>query len=286
MKFAWIKDHRDEFPIGAMCRVLSVSKAGFYVWCKRPISARAQRRAELVEKIAAVHLDSRCTYGSPRLTVELNARGVQVCENTVAKVMKQACIAAKVRRGFVPATTDSDHRHPIAANVLDRDFTATAPNRKWVCDITYIPTDEGWLYLSAVIDCFSRKVVGWSMADHLRMELVGDALAMAIQRRDPVAGLIHHSDRGVQYACGPYQQMLEQHGLVCSMSRKGNCYDNALAESFFATLKNELVNHEHYATRAQARASVFEYIEVFYNRQRRHSSLGYVSPETFEASPN
>jgi len=286
MKFAWIAEHTEAFPIRAMCRVLSVSTAGFYAWRTRPVCVRAQRLAELAAKIAAAHVDSRCTYGSPRITRELAAQGVKVCENTVAKVMKQAEIRANVRRGFVPTTTDSSHRHPIAGNVLDRDFTASAPNQKWVCDITYIPTGEGWLYLAAVIDLFSRKVVGWSMADHLRVDLVKDALSMAIQNRNPAAGLLHHSDRGVQYACGEYQQLLDEQKFVCSMSRTGNCYDNAVAESFFGTFKTELVYQEQYATHAQARASVFEYIEVFYNRKRRHSSLGYVSPETFEASLN
>jgi putative transposase len=204
----------------------------------------------------------------------------------VAKAMKTAGIRAKTKKKFVPSTTDSNHQQPVAPNILDRQFAADLPNQKWAVDITYIPTDEGWMYLAGVIDLCSRKIVGWSMADHMRTELVSDALQMAITRRNPGKDLLHHSDRGVQYASDNYLHLMQSHNIESSMSRKGDCWDNAVMESFWATLKNELVNHEHYPTHAAARASIFEYIEVFYNRKRLHSSLGYVSPEAFEASLN
>lgn len=200
--------------------------------------------------------------------------------------MKRAGIRSKVTRRFVVRTTDSDHGHPVATNRLDRQFEQQLPDRAWAADITYVPTDQGWLYLAAVMDLCSRKIVGWAMADHLRADLCTEALRMALARRRPRPGLLHHSDRGVQYACDAYQALLSHHGLTCSMSRRGDCYDNAPMESFFGSFKTELVHHEHYATRQAARQSIFEYVEVFYNRKRRHSSLGYLSPEQFEASLN
>jgi transposase InsO family protein len=269
-----------------MCQTLEVSRSGYYAWKNRPVSARRQRREELIGQIRQVHEASRCLYGSPRIHAELADRRIDVCVNTVARLMKQAQIRSRVKRRFVVHTTDSNHPHPIAANVLDRQFQATAPGQKWCCDITYVPTDQGWLYLAAVMDLCSRKIVGWSMAEHLRAELCVDALQMAIDRQRPEAGLLHHSDRGVQYACDEYQQLLSDQGIVASMSRTGNCYDNAAMESFFGTLKTELIYQEHYATADQAKAAVFEYIEVYYNRQRRHSAIGYKSPEAFEASLN
>lgn len=286
MKFAWIQAHRAAFDVEAMCRVLGVSKSGFYASLGRRPSRRRERRRELAGRIRAVHAEHRGVYGSPRVHRALLAGGERVCVNTVAKVMKEEHIAAKRKPRFVPRTTDSSHAHRPAPNLLDRDFAADAPDRKWAADITYVPTDEGWLYLAAVIDLCSRRIVGWSMADHMRAELVGDALRMGLARRNPPAGLLHHSDRGAQYACDGYRLLLADAGIACSMSGKGNCYDNAVMESFFATLKTELVHHERYATREQARASIFEYVEVFYNRKRLHSSLGYRSPESFEASLN
>ena len=287
MKFAFIKQHlAAEFPVDVCCDVLEVSRSGYYAWSRRPPSARAERREALAAKIEAVHGQNRRVYGSPRVCRALNAQGERVCENTVADIMKERQIRARRKRTFVPRTTDSAHQQPLADNVLARQFDAPRPDRKWAVDITYIPTDEGWLYLAGVIDLCSRRVVGWSMADHMRVELVSDALGMAVARRDPGAGLLHHSDRGSQYASDDYQHLLRSHGMEASMSGRGDCWDNAVMESFWATLKNELVNHERYATREQARASIFEYIEVFYNRQRLHSSLGYVSPETFEATLN
>jgi transposase InsO family protein len=212
--------------------------------------------------------------------------GESVCENTVAKLMKQKGIRSIVRRRFRVRTTQSSHAYPTAPNRLDRCFDQKLPNQAWAADITYVPTDEGWLYLASVIDLCSRRIVGWAMADHLRTELCADALTMALQSRKPGEGLMHHSDRGVQYACGEYRGLLEDHAMTCSMSGKGDCYDNAVMESFFKTLKSELVYQRKYATRAQAKASIFEYIEVFYNRKRRHSSLGYKSPVEYEASLN
>ena len=280
-------EHRGQFPVQLMCEVLKVSRSGYYAWIERPPSERQERAMKLTEQIRAAHEQSRRSYGSPRVTAELRGAGMAVCENTVAKLMRQAGIRAKAKRRYVPRTTDSNHSYPIAPNRLDRHFTAAGPDRKWTCDITYVATDQGWLYLAVVMDLFSRKIVGWSMRDHLRGELVSEALEMALlRRRCPAAGLLHHSDRGVQYACGDYRKLLEKHGIECSMSRRGNCYDNAVMESFFGTLKTELVHQNHYAMHAQAKASIFEWIECWYNRRRRHSSLGYLSPEAFEAKLN
>jgi transposase InsO family protein len=270
-----------------MCQMLNVTRSGYYAWRGRPVSQQEQRRVALMQRIRQVHQDSRRTYGSPRITVELKASGIDVCENTVAKYMRKEGVFVKPRRRFVPRTTDSQHEHPIAPNRLDRDFEATAPDRKWACDLTYIFTEEGWLYLSVVIDLFSRKIVGWSMSNGLKAWGVAEALEMAIARRRPGKGqLLHHSDRGVQYACELYRTLLKEHGIECSMSRPGNCYDNACVESFFGTLKSELVHQRRYRTREEARTSIFEWIECWYNRRRRHSSLGYKSPEAFEAQNN
>lgn len=286
MKFAWVEEHHGEYPVDVMCRVLGVCESGFHAWQQREPSARQQRHEDLASQVKAIHAESRGTYGSPRVHRELTANGGLACENTIARIMREMGLYSKRVRRFVPCTTDAKHAHPVAANVLDRDFTAAGLNQKWVCDITYIPTGEGWLYVAAVLDLCSRKIVGWSMAEHMQVGLVSDALAMGLAHRKPNAGLLHHSDRGVQYACGQYQQILAGQGIVCSMSRTGNCYDNAAMESFWSTLKTELVYHEKYATRQQARQSIFEYMEVFYNRVRRHSSIGYVSPEAFEAALN
>jgi putative transposase len=285
-----VREHRGRFPVGVTCRLLGVSRAGYYAWVGRQGRAepgpRQKRREELAGQVRAVHEASRRTYGSPRVYQELKAKEVACCENTVARVMRDAGIRSVVRRRFRARTTDSAHAHPLAPNVLARDFAAAAPDRKWAADITYIPTGEGWLYLGVVIDLCSRKVVGWSMGESLRAELCTEALAMALKGRRPAAGLVHHSDRGVQYACGLYRELLAAHGITCSMSGRGDCYDNAVAESFIKTLKVELVYQQpggRYATRAEARRSIFEFIEVFYNRRRLHSSLGYVSPEQYEA---
>ncbi len=269
-----------------MCDILEVSRSGFYAWLERPASLRQRRQEEVLASIRQSHQESRSIYGSPRICRELQEQGVKACENTVAKVMKAHGIRSKIKRRFVVRTTDSNHAHPIAPNRLNRAFDQALPDRVWTSDITYVHTDEGWLYLAVVMDACSRKIIGWSMADHLEASLVIDALEMALHRRRPAAGLMVHSDRGVQYACQDYQGVLARNQLVCSMSRRGNCYDNAITESFHGTLKTEWVYHERYATREEARRSIFEFIEVFYNRQRRHSALGYQSPETFEAGLN
>jgi len=271
--------------VNLMCQVLKVTRSGFYAWRNRPASARSKRRQQLIERIKSVHETSRRTYGSPRIAAELKASDdVVACENTVAKYMRIAGICASRKKRFVPCTTNSNHPHPIAPNRLDRDFSAPKPNTKWCGDITYIWTAQGWLYLAVMLDLFSRRVVGWSMTDNLKTDIVAEALMMALTRRRPDGTqLLHHSDRGVQYACNRYKALLAAAGITASMSRSGNCYDNAVAESFFGTLKTEHVNQQNYQTRDQAKTSVFEWIEVFYNRQRRHSSLGYLSPEAFEA---
>jgi putative transposase len=273
-----------------MCQLLKVSRSGYYDWRDRPPGSRQLRHQRLAEQVRAVHAQSRGAYGSPRIVVELKDRAVDVCRNTVARLMREEGIKARKKRWFVPRTTDSTHPHPIAPNLLDRRFDAgtseqalaKAPNQVWVCDLTYVWTRQGWLYLWAVLDLFSRKVVGWAITDHMRAQGGVDALSMALRHRRPARQLLHHSDRGSQYACGDYRDLLTEHGMTASMSRSGNCYDNAAMESFFSTIKTELVNPQDYATHQQARSSIFEWIEVFYNRQRRHSSLNYLSPEAFE----
>jgi len=290
VRFAWIRTHAaaEGWPVAVVCDVLDVSRSGYYAWRDRPASERARRRVRLAVEVKAAHAASRGTYGSPRVHAELAARGVACCENTVAKVMRDQGVRSKTARKFRVRTTDARHAHPVADNLLDRDFAAVRPDRKWAADITYVTTGQGWLFVAAVIDLCTRRVVGWATADHLRAELCTDALAMALARRDPPpdAGLVHHSDRGCQYACGDYRAALAARGIACSMSRAGDCYDNAVIESFWGTLKRELVSHEHYPTRDRARASIFEWIECWYNRRRRHSALDYKSPEEYEASLN
>jgi putative transposase len=269
-----------------MCDLLEVSRSGYYAWMDRPASAQAARQAELIAQIRQVHEQSHGTYGSPRIHAELADRQVEVCVNTVAKLMKQAEIRSATHRRFVPQTTDSNHDLPVAPNLLGQDFAAVRPNQKWVCDITYISTSEGTLYLAAVMDLCSRRIVGWSMADNMQTQLCLDALDMALRCRKPGAQLIHHSDRGVQYASIDYSRLLQSHDIKVSMSRVGNCYDNAAMESFWGTLKTEWVYRQNYVTREQAKQSIFQYIECWYNRRRRHSAIGFLSPEQFEASLN
>lgn len=281
MRSAFIDEHRGDWPVTVQCDVLAVSRSGYYAWRNRSPSVTAQRRAALIEQIREVHQASRQTYGSPRVHAELVAQGQTCNRKTVAKCMKQARIRAKTTHRFRVTTTDSNHAHPVAENVVNRNFRPSQMNETWTTDITYIPTDEGWLYLAAVEDLFTREIVGWSMSDRIDSRLVVDALVMALARQCPGEPLVAHSDRGVQYASEHYQRLLKDHGITCSMSRKGNCWDNAPMESFFATLKKELVHHEEYKTRTAARHSLFEYIEVFYNRVRRHSALGYQSPTQF-----
>ena len=285
MKYQFIAHHYEEFKITVMCRVLGVSRSGYYAWCKRPTSARKMADQSLSEQIELIHQNSRQTYGSVRIQVELAENGITCGHNRVAGLMREIGLNAKQNRKFKIITTDSNHNQPIAPNLLDRDFTARQPNQKWLTDITFIPTDEGWLYLAAVLDLYARRIVGWAMAETLERQLVLAALRMALETRQPLAGLLHHSDRGSQYASQDYRDVLTQYQIQASMSRKGNCYDNAPMESFFGTLKTELIHHRHYLTRMEAKTDIFEYIEVFYNRLRRHSALGYLCPVAFEELP-
>ena len=284
MTFRFIADHADEWPVTWLCEALEVSASGYYAWASRADSPTAEWRQELVGAIEDVHAEIRQRYGSPRMTAELKARGHECSENTVAKLMRASGIRAKARRRFV-RTTDSNHRLPVAENVLARGFEPAGPNESWCADITYIPTGEGWLYLAVVEDLFSRMVVGWSMAESMESRLVVDALEMAIARRRPGAGLLAHSDRGSQYASDHYQRVLTSEGIVCSMSGVGQCWDNAPVESLFGSLKREL-GVEVFATRGEARATIFEYLEVFYNRVRLHSSLGFLAPADYERTYN
>jgi putative transposase len=282
VKYKFIAAHREEFEITVMCRVLAVSRSGYYAWLKRPISARKMADQELTQQIKDIHQQSRQTYGSPRIQAELVEQGINCGHKRVARLMRDERLFAKQKRKFRVITTDSTHNYPVALNLLDQDFSASRPNEKWTTDITYIPTAQGWLYLAVVLDLYSRRIVGWAMSDSLERHLVIAALHMAITGRQPPAGLLHHSDRGSQYASDDYQALLTHHQIQGSMSRKGNCYDNAPTESFFGTLKTELVHHCHYQTKAEAKTDIFEYIEVFYNRFRRHSALSYQSPVNFE----
>jgi putative transposase len=281
LKFGFIQTEKAMYPVRLLCRTLSVSASGFYAWCCRGLSRRAQKDAALKIEIRAAHTASDKTYGSPRIYVDLKTAGQRVGRKRVARLMREEGIEGQRKRRF-RVTTDSRHSLPVAANQLNRNFAASAPNKIWVTDITYIWTREGWIYLAAILDLFSRRVVGWSMDSSIDRTLALDALGMALKTRRPEPGLLHHSDRGVQYASADYQSQLRERGIICSMSRKGDCWDNAVAESFFSTLKAELVHRTDYVSRSQARASVFGYIEAFYNGRRRHSALGYVSPVEHE----
>jgi putative transposase len=284
MKYQFIQEHRPQFSLAVLCRMLQVTCSGYYAWRQRPRSQRRQQDEQLIIHIRAIYGQSRGRYGSPRVHQELRAQGVGCSEKRVARLMREHHLVAQPRRKFV-VTTDSQHALPVASNELDRQYQVEAVagvNHVWAGDITYVPTAEGWLYVAVVLDLKSRKVIGWGMEASLEQGLVCGALEMALAQRQPQPGLLHHSDRGSQYASHRYQEQLQQQGIVCSMSRRGNCWDNAPVESFFATLKKELVHRENYRTRAEAKASLFHYIEVFYNRQRRHSALGYLSPVEYE----
>lgn len=281
MIYRFISEHRKTFPITLMCRVLGVSESGYAAWRSRGQSTRLKEDHRLTETIKTIHVQSRATYGTPRVRAELQARGQRVSRARISRLMKAAGLKVRQKRKF-RSTTQSKHRHLVAPHLLERKFAATQPNQKWTVDITYLPTTEGWLYLAVVLDLFSRKVVGWAMRETLHTEVVLSALKMAQNRRRPKAGLLHHSDQGVQYASLEYRQALERLAALQSMSRKGECWDNAPTESFFATLKTELELDKARGNRAQTRSRVFEWIEAFYNRERRHSSLGYCSPQTFE----
>ena len=281
MRFRFIATEKATFPVRMLCRTLQVSRAGFYAWQGRAPAARTQADAQLGVHVATIHAESRRCYGSPRIHAELAARGCRTSRKRVARLMRVRGLAARRRRRF-RITTQSQHPFPTASNHLARQFEQPIPDRAWVTDITYIPTGEGWLYLAVILDLCSRFVVGWAMNERITDALTLDALGMALERRRPPQGLLHHSDRGSQYASGDYRRALAAQGIVCSMSRRGTCWDNAVAESFFATLKVELVRDAAWATRATARAALFEYLEIFYNGQRRHSALGYLSPRAFE----
>lgn len=288
-RFKVIHDNRHVFAVALMCDLLGVSRQGYYDWTRRvrrKPSARSVRREQIVAAIRRSHAASRGRYGSPRIHSDLLEQGIACCVNTVARRMREHGIASTVRRKFRVTTTDSNHDHSVFANRLDRQFGAGAPDRKWAADITYVPTGEGFLYLAGVVDLYSRRIVGWCMKETLHADLCVEALEMALARRRPVAGLLHHSDRGCQYASDVYQDKLDAFGLQCSMSGVANCWDNAVVESLWASLKTELVYQEKFATRQAARDAIFEWIEVWYNRQRRHSALGYVSPAAFEAVRN
>jgi transposase InsO family protein len=272
---------REAFSVRRMCSLLEVSASGYYAWRERAPSERARANEGLVKEIKAIHAESHEAYGSPRVHAELLSRGFRIGKNRVARLMQVKNIQSRRKRKR-QSTTDSRHNYPIAPNLLQQNFQAAIPNEKWLSDITYIPTAEGWLYLAAILDLFSRKIVGWAMEDHMESELVELAFQMAVKNRQKVSGLLHHSDRGSQYAGGVYQTLIQAHRVTPSMSRTGNCYDNAPMESFFSTLKCELVDGANYQTRAEARTDIFAYIEGFYNRNRLHSSLGYLSPEEFE----
>jgi len=282
VKYRAIKDHADRFKVRLMCRALNVSAAGYYDWLGRPQSVRTQHNRRLMVAIRACHARSQRNYGSPRITRDLREAGERCSENRVARLMRVHGVRAKRVKKW-RATTQSRHALPVANNTLGRRFDVNAANQVWASDISYLWTDEGWMYLAVVLDLYSRAVIGFSMQAHLNAALATEALQMALWRRKPQSGLLHHSDRGVQYAAADYQRLLAEHGIECSMSRKGNCWDNACVESFFSTLKLERVYHQRYRTREEAKRDVFEWIEVIYNRQRRHSTLGYRSPAQFEA---
>jgi putative transposase len=282
MSFRFIEDHRDIYAVRVLCDVLEVSPAGYYAWRSRPCSARSAANGELVAEIRQVHRDSGGRYGSPRVHAALRAQGRGSSRGRIERLMRRYGIRAIMAPPRRVRTTDSRHTLPVAPNLIGRNFTAEASNRVWLADITYIPTGEGWLYLAAIMDLYSRKIVGWAMRDHLRTELASSALMMAIQRQRPGAGLIHHSDRGVQYASHDYRVALAASGITASMSRKADCFDNAPMESFFHTLKTELVHHRQYATRDEALRDIFAFVEGFYNRTRLHSAIGYISPIEME----
>jgi putative transposase len=282
VRYGFIRDHSDEFHVENACRVLRVSPSGYYAWSDRGVSKRDIDDARLIDEIRRIYEASNGVYGVRRIHRQLLADGESCSRNRVARLMRRCGIKARRKRKY-RVTTDSKHTFPVAENLLDRQFMWGGPNQVWASDITYIWTLEGWLYLAAVIDLHSRMVVGWSMSERLDRSLALDALSMAVGRRNPGPGLIHHSDRGCQYASHDYQVALLEHEMRCSMSRKGDCWDNAVAESFFSSLKTERVHHRLYRSRTEARRDIFEYIEVFYNRVRLHSTLGYLSPAQFES---
>jgi transposase InsO family protein len=281
MRFQFIAEHRDEFPVTLMCKVLDVSPSGYYAWRQRPPSAREMANRELYRKIKFVYYENREVYGSPRIYRELKDQGVACSENRIARLMRLRGLQAKQTKRF-KTTTKRNTADPVAPNLVKQNFTADRPDQIWLADITYIATLDGWLYLAAILDLYTRRIVGWAMSDRMTSDLTLAALQMALLQRQPDAGLIHHSDQGSQYTAQVYQALLKDHGIRASMNSAGSWYDNAPMESFFGTLKSELVHHCVYHTRDEARADVFYYIESFYNQRRRHSALDYLSPEAYE----
>jgi transposase InsO family protein len=281
MRFRFIEAEKALYPVRLLCRCLAVSRSGYYAWRRRPVSARVKQDARLRVEIAASHAASRRTYGSPRILRDLREEGHRVSRKRVARLMRELGLEGRRKRRF-RATTDSQHRFPVAPNVLMRDFDVEAPNTVWLTDITYLATLEGWLYLAVILDLFSRRVVGYAMSERIDRALVLEALRKALVQRSGTRDLIHHSDRGSQYASHDYRDALDQAGITCSMSRRGDCWDNAVAESFFGTLKMELLYELPLQTRSATRSAVADYIETFYNVRRRHSSLDYRSPLEFE----
>lgn len=279
MKYQFMQDNTEHYKVKSMCEVLRVSRSGYYAWKTRPPSPRQKENELLLGRIRQIYTESRRLYGSPRIRAVLKEEGCRCGKNRIARIMRDSCIRAEVKRRRFKRTTDSKHHYALAANLL---IGPKQTEGVWVSDITFVPTSEGWLYVAVVMNLKSRKIIGLSMADTLSQQLASAALREAVGRQLPPEGLIHHSDRGRQYASYAYQQLLREYGITPSMSRSGNCYDNAFAESFFGTLKTELVHGERYRSRLEARLSIFEYVQVFYNRQRRHSALGYRSPEQYE----
>ena len=281
MKFAFVHAEKASFPIASMCRLLGVSRQGYYAYASRPAPEKRASELTLRAQVTRIHRESRGTYGSPRTLRELRASGFQASKRRVERAMRalglQGC-----QRGRFRTTTKANPAHPVAPNLLNRQFTASRPNQRWVTDITYIWTDEGWCYLAAILDLFSRRIVGWALDATLTTSLPLRALDAALRRRGPRAGLQHHSDRGCQYTSQAYQAALQEHGIEVSMSRKGNCWDNAVAESFFATFKTELIHRQTWPSRSALRAAVFDYIEIFYNRKRLHSTLDFKTPDQVE----
>jgi transposase InsO family protein len=281
VKYQFIYEYRHIYPIIRMCNVLEVSENGYYNWLKRGKSQRKRDDEQLASRIEDAYHENRGVYGSPRIHAELKAQGFHYGRKRIARLMRERNISAR-KKGRQAKKTDSNHSSPIAPNLLERDFTADVPNKKWMTDMTFIATGEGWLYLAGVIDAYSRRLIGWAMGLEHDAELVKQALHMALVMRQPGAGLVHHSDRGSEYASKSYQEILHQYNIQISMSRKGDCYDNAMIESFWGTLKEECFGLEVFHTIKEAKTAIFEYIEVFYNRKRRHSSLGYLSPLDYE----
>jgi putative transposase len=281
VKYAWIQNHCDQYSVRALCRALNVSHGGYYEWQKRPPSKQVRRREEISHAARESYQASDSIYGYRKVHKDLQEQQILCSLETVRKVMRSEGLVSRVKRKFV-VTTDSNHNNPVAENVLARDFQATGPNQKWAADITYIPTQEGWLYLAIVLDLFSRRIVGWSTSASLETTLVLQALKKAIDQRQPGPGLIHHSDRGSQYTSDAYGDLMPTHLFIRSMSRKGNCWDNAPVESFFGKLKTEWMTADCYATHTEARSELFKYIEIFYNRKRRHAAIDYQSPIQYE----